>query len=633
MKWFLILLIAISTGKTALGQSFEDSIMNIINTSKQPKDKKEATFKLGEYLVQRNPEQAEIYANELLNSANFPKDSSEWARLNYIFAASHRWQGNYKTALEYYQSNYDYFKRLNNKKEIAVSAHFLGSIHLFSGNNTIAQSYLLEAATIYEAIGTKLEKANINKTLASFYMNIEQEEKGLERYVKALEDFTSINDSAGMASCYANLGKLYIDLGDFEKAEAHLLMQKALNEVFPTQREMGFHYDFMGLLRQKQGKLNEAYEAHLTALKIREQLSSTFNLCESKLNISEVLIQLGKHSEAIKHLLDVLSYEEHDSKNQASTAHYLLSEAYEKTGNFAEALNHYKQYKSISDSIYNEESIQIIAEKDAQFLKQEQDAEIALLSKENARSKILLYGSLILVLLFLIFSIAALLMYQKIKNQNNIIQKTLSEKDLLIHEIHHRVKNNLQIISSLLKLQSRYIKDKTALAAIEDGRNRVQSMAILHKNLYKDENTTGVNMQVYFADLIDGIFQSYSLDKGKIALDLEIDSVEIDIDTVISIGLIMNELITNAIKYAFDDGQPSPTIQVKFKNQADDYELIVRDNGIGIKDEIINATTTETFGQKMIQTFVQKLKARMQINNKNGTEVTILIPKASKIMG
>jgi two-component sensor histidine kinase len=348
------------------------------------------------------------------------------------------------------------------------------------------------------------------------------------------------------------------------------------------------------------------------------------------LNISEVLIQLGKHSEAIKHLLDVLSYEEHDSKNQASTAHYLLSEAYEKTGNFAEALNHYKQYKSISDSIYNEESIQIIAEKDAQFLKQEQDAEIALLSKENARSKILLYGSLILVLLFLIFSIAALLMYQKIKNQNNIIQKTLSEKDLLIHEIHHRVKNNLQIISSLLKLQSRYIKDKTALAAIEDGRNRVQSMAILHKNLYKDENITGVNMQVYFADLIDGIFQSYSLDKGKIILDLEIDSVEIDIDTVISIGLIMNELITNAIKYAFTDGQPSPTIQVKFKNQADDYELIVRDNGIDIKDEIINATTTETFGQKMIQTFVQKLKARMQINNKNGTEVTILIPKPSK---
>jgi two-component sensor histidine kinase len=634
MKRLLILLIAFSIEHIAFGQSYEDSLMIIINTSKKSEDKKEAKFKLGEYLVQRNPEQAEIYANQLLNSDNFPKDSSEWARLNYIFAASHRWQGNIKTAINYYQENYEYYKRKRNEKEIAICSHFLGNINLFLGNNTIAQAYLLEAAGIYETIGTTLEKANINKTLASFYVNIDQTDKGLERYLKSLEEFTAINDSAGMASCYANLGLLYTNLGEFEKAEANLLKQKALNNVFPTQREMGFHYDFLGVLRQKQGRYNEAYEAHLAALKIREKLSSTYNLCESKLNLGSVLIKLGRENEAIEHLTDVLGYEEHESNNQASTAHHLLSEAYENLGSYSLALSHFKLYNAISDSVYNEESMQIIADKDAQYQKQEQDAQIALLSKQNeltkqklARSKILFYGSSILIVLFLLFSISVLMLYQKIKSKNSIIKKTLSDKELLIHEIHHRVKNNLQIISSLLKMQSRFITDKTALEAIEDGRNRVQSMAILHKNLYKDENLTGVNLQVYFEDLINGIYQSFSLSKGKIALDLNIDSIDLDIDTVIPIGLITNELITNAIKYAFEEGKQTPTIQVHLKDKITCYELMVSDNGIGIKDEVIHATTSATFGQKMIRTFVEKLKATMQIDNQNGTTIVISIPK------
>ena len=634
MKHALSFLIMILTLSSVMAQSYEDSLLNIIKIDKNKANVKEAIFLLGEYLVQRNPEQAEIYADQLNSLPNTPKDSSEWGRLNYIYAASNRWQGNVTTALDYYQKNYDYYNRVNDSINIAISAEFMGNINMFLGNNLIAQEYLLKCANIYAAIGTPKQKAGINKLLASFYLNIDQTDKAEEKYLEALQAFTIINDSAGMASCNANLGLLYSDLGEFEKAEEHLMRQKALNAVYPTLREMGFHHDFLGVLRKRQGRLQEAYEEFYKALKIREGLSSTYNLCESKLSVGGILIELGRYQEAIAQLEDVLEFEEHNSVNQQSRAHEMLSEAFEKQNNYKKALEHFKAYKAVSDSIYNEESIQIIAEKDAAYKKKEQDAEIALLNLKNqvtkqklSKSKTLIAGSLIGLAIFSLLSFFIFLMYQKIKGKNDIIKKALSDKELLIQEIHHRVKNNLQIISSLLKLQSRYITDEKALEAIQDGRNRVQSMAILHKDLYKEDNVRGVNMKTYFSNLTQGIFNSYNLKKDKVKLNLDIENVNLDVDTVIPIGLITNELISNSLKYAFAEGYDQAKIDVKLKEINDHYELTVSDNGIGINDKILAQTTSNTFGQKMIKAFADKLKATVHINNSNGTEVVINIPK------
>ncbi|MEZ5024496.1 MAG: histidine kinase dimerization/phosphoacceptor domain -containing protein [Chitinophagales bacterium] len=638
MKLTLSFFIMILTVSNVLAQSYEDSLLHILKIDKNKANVKEATFLLGEYLVQRNPEQAEIYADQLNSMSNTPKDSAEWGRLNYIYGASHRWQGNVTTALDYYQKNYDYYNRANDSINIAISAEFIGNINMFLGNNLIAQEYLLKCADIYAAIGTPKQRAGISKLLASFYLNIDQTDKAEEKYLDALQAFTIINDSAGMSSCNANLGLLYADLGAFEKAEEHLMRQKALNAVFPTQREMGFHYDFLGVLRKRQGRLQEAYEESYKALKIREGLSSTYNLCESKLSVGGILIELGRYEEAIDQLNDVLEFEEHNSFNQQNRAHELLSEAYEKEKKYKEALEHYKAYKAGSDSIYNEESIQIIAEKDAAYKKKEQDAEISLLNLKNQvtqqklnKSKALITFSLIGLAIFSLLSFFIFLMYQKIKGKNVIIKKALSDKELLIQEIHHRVKNNLQIISSLLKLQSRYITDEKALEAIQDGRNRVQSMAILHKDLYKEDNVRGVNMKTYFSNLTQGIFNSYNLKNDKVALNLDIENVSLDVDTVIPIGLITNELISNSLKYAFTEGYDQAKIEVKLKEIDDHYELTVSDNGIGINDKILAQTTSNTFGQKMIKAFADKLKATVHISNSNGTEVVINIPKPTTV--
>lgn len=613
--------------------SYQDSLQSIIKKSIKKTEKKEALFLLGEHLVQRDPTYAQKIAIDLRDNYLSKSDSVNLRRNKYILAASHRWLGDYKTALEYYNEIYLFSKNRGDINEVAKSSHFIGTLNMFLGNNILSQKYLVEASDIYDRNGTEIEKAKIKNTLAGFYLNINQYEKGKEQYLKALEQFIILKDSAGVASANANLGYIFIQTEEFENAEFHLMEQKKFNKVFPTQREMGFHHDFLGLLRQKQGRLEDAYKEHLKALKIREKLSSTYNLCESKLNMGQVLIKLNKPVEAIPYLLDVFKYEEHQSLNQQQSANALLSEAYESLGNYNEALQYFKTYKEISDSIFSKESMEVIAERDAVFEKQKKEAEIDLLQKEKEISESKLFRSqtvLTITLIGLVFLILASIglykLYVKIKDKNQIIEKTLKDRELLLHETHHRVKNNLQMISSLLNLQSKYVDDKKAYEALQNGRNRVESIAILHKNLYVGDDLTLVNVEDYFQSLVKSILSSFDKYKTEIEVDVNAKGLLLDVETVIPIGFIVNELVTNSFKHAKPEKE-NLRISLSMIDENDTYKLIVYDNGKGILEDKLIEENEETFGHRLIRTLVQKLKATMDIHNMNGTKISIVIPK------
>lgn len=615
--------------------AYQDSLQNVIDSEVKSIQKKEALFLLGEHLVQRDPSKAEAIANDLKENFINKNDSSEIRRNQYIFAASHRWQGDYSTALDYYRGIYSYSKAHKDSLDIAISSHFIGSISMFLGNNVVSQKHLLEAAEIYNVLGSATQKADINTSLASFYLNVDQLEKGEQQYLKALKQFEVLQDSAGLAGVNANLGMVYTDLGEYEKAEMHLMRQKEYNVVFPTLREMGFHYDFLGVLRQKQNRLDEAYSEHLKALHIRENLSSTYNLCESKINMGEVLIKLKRYDEAIAHLKDVFSYKEHESLYQELSAYDLLAEAYEKKGNYKLALENFRSYNKMSDSIYSNESIEIIAEKDARYNQQKKDAEIALLSKEKevsearlSRSRAVMVISLIALGLLAVAAIALYSLNKNIKRKNQTITKALKDRELLLHETHHRVKNNLQMISSLLNLQSKYVEDDNVLEVLQKGRNRVESMAILHKNLYVGEDLNMVNIQQYFEGLVNSILNSYDKSENEIDLDIKANDILLDVESVIPIGLIVNELVTNSLKHAFPDAKEErPSIEVKMTEKQNYYTLRVTDNGVGIEDEVINKGKKESFGQRLIRSLSQKLKASVSVNNEKGTVVSFVLPK------
>lgn len=226
---------------------------------------------------------------------------------------------------------------------------------------------------------------------------------------------------------------------------------------------------------------------------------------------------------------------------------------------------------------------------------------------------------------FLLLTAASLYLYSKQQKKNLIIKEQADELKTLMKEIHHRVKNNLQIISSLLDLQSMITKDKQVAEALKEGRNRVQSMALIHQNLYGEKNVKAIAVDEYISDLAQSLFHSYHIQPRQVDLKTDIEKLNLDIDTVIPIGLILNELISNSLKHAFGNNEAG-MIQVTLKISNGSLLLQVKDNGKGFPEKA-DPTSSASFGMRMIKIFAEKLKAELDIYNDKGACVTMRIRK------
>ena len=210
----------------------------------------------------------------------------------------------------------------------------------------------------------------------------------------------------------------------------------------------------------------------------------------------------------------------------------------------------------------------------------------------------------------------------KRKKTENKLQKSLNEKEMLLKEIHHRVKNNLMIISSLLNLQSRYIKDEDSKNIFKESQNRAKSMALIHERLYRSTDLKRIDFGDYIRTLVNDLYHTYVFDPTLIQLNVDVDDVMLDINTSIPLGLIVNELVTNSLKHAFPKGR-SGEINIKFHSQNDKYILEVKDNGIGFPEEI-DYTNTESLGLRLVTSLTEQIEGKIEFNNISETSFKII---------
>jgi len=202
------------------------------------------------------------------------------------------------------------------------------------------------------------------------------------------------------------------------------------------------------------------------------------------------------------------------------------------------------------------------------------------------------------------------------------IHDSLKEKEILLKEIHHRVKNNLQIISSLLSLQSNYVKDQNTLEIFKESQNRVRSMALIHEKLYQKGDLSQVNFKEYVEDLVSSLYSTYRDKTKNINFSINIKELLINMDLAISLGLILNELISNALKYAFPN-KPEGEINVIFRSDGkNNYILTISDNGIGLPKNF-EFPGTETLGLQLVKSLVEQHDAEIEFNRNGGTEIKI----------
>lgn len=311
-------------------------------------------------------------------------------------------------------------------------------------------------------------------------------------------------------------------------------------------------------------------------------------------------------------------------------------------GNYLGALEHYRNVKKLSDSTHGVSKTKQIDELKIEYETKNKEQKIALLNDQSKLQKSELQKSKLLnsvsiwSLILLLITIGLLYNRYRLKqrnhaklelkekeiNQKNInLRHLLDEKEWLLKEIHHRVKNNLQTVISLLNSQSAYLDNDMALSAIKNSQHRIHSMSLIHQKLYNSENISTINMPNYIRELVEYLKESFSLGQ-RIRFELKIDQLELDVAQAVPLGLILNEAITNSIKYAFPDernGMIYVTLEATTENH---YLLTISDNGIGI-DTDFSAKKLNSFGMSLIKGLSDDLEAKFSMENNNGTILKI----------
>jgi len=206
----------------------------------------------------------------------------------------------------------------------------------------------------------------------------------------------------------------------------------------------------------------------------------------------------------------------------------------------------------------------------------------------------------------------------KIKEAEAQIMASLEEKNLLLREVHHRVKNNLQVIASMIRLQSRAMSDDAAKQSLAVLDGRVSTIALVHEYLHKTPNLGGIAVKEHFRSVAEPILNYHATSAKNLTLNMEVEDIVWGIDTAIPVGLIVNELVTNAVKHAFPHGGDGE-IRVNLRSiDNEKFELTVADNGVGLPEEV-NLPTTTTLGLNLVSLFADQLRAEVEVNKEDGT--------------
>ncbi|MXN90500.1 hypothetical protein GR160_04605 [Flavobacterium sp. Sd200] len=325
-------------------------------------------------------------------------------------------------------------------------------------------------------------------------------------------------------------------------------------------------------------------------------------------------------------------------------------------GNYVSAIKNYQKYKAVNDSIIDESKGNLINLMQIQYETEKKDKDInekakniQLLTEQKklqdekiekdrvTRLIIIAFSGLLILIIALLYNRYRIkqknqriletkqkeleLKQAEIETKNIKLQNLVSEKEWLLKEIHHRVKNNLQIVMSLLNTQSAYLEDKVALTAIRDSQHRVHSMSLIHQKLYKSDNMAAINMPEYINELTQYLKDSFDLAR-YLTFEMDVEDMDMDVSQAVPLGLILNEAITNAIKYAFP-GNSEGIISISLQNSVDDYFILkIADNGVGLPHDFDNRKIN-SLGMRLMNGLSGDLDGIFKIYNEIGTVVSV----------
>lgn len=615
---FSIVLCSLLLGFASNAQSFalRDSLLNELKTLPNDTNRVIALIELGFEYRHTKPDQTYLLGQQAYELSRTLNYSSGEARALNTMAAAFKFLGDYAKSLKMYNQAKELNMKIRDTDRVAVILNNTADLYIQQGEWQKALTTMRECYAIYQTVYKPIvsSKSVYLSNIAECFYNLNQLDSAIVYLNEALP-LAKMQKESILATIYYLLGD--VALAQNNRNQAHAFYQQSIG------------------VAMHENRYSDLYEGYFRMAKLYEktaQSDSTFYYAKLALTFA----QKGINAKGVLK----------SSQN--------LSTLFEGK-NDAEALLYYKIAIAAKDSLYSQDKVKRLVSLTFEEKERIQQIEAA---KADYKNKIKLS---ILVSTLAVFAGIALILYRNnrqkqkvntiLQGKNEEIEITLSqlktsqasltvknaENELLLKEIHHRVKNNLEIVSSLLQLQMSQIEDPSVQSAILTSQNRIHSMGIIHQKLYQGEHLATIEMRDYFINLSESILDSFNAD-GRIKIECNMPKLVLDVDTAISIGLITNELITNSLKYAFKEKEKGEIkismIEhhdiVNINSPSRDYGdgnllLKISDNGIG---KPINGKPKGTgFGTQLIMLLTKQLDGQLNYEINNGTSVSLTFKK------
>lgn len=543
------------------------------------------------------------YAMALSLAESMPLESkylyvySDWAIL-------HKKMGQYAIAQEYHQKTIDKAISINDWEMVEEGYHGLGTMYSMLSQFDKAIQYYFKSINAAEKWGNKEGVVLTRQNISSIFRKAKNYEMARKSIIETYDMAIALKDSLRIASVLMVYGEIESDakvfdiaLGKLEKAKEIFTQKKAFAKQCQAMIAIGKIYF-------EQGNYNAA-EATWKACLSRENYILPYEFANLYNKLGNLFYQKGNYNAAIQAIekslekTNMLGYKEIALENQR-----LLADIYEKQGNLNLAVIAHKSASVLNDSLVKVNQQRQMT--DAQFLfdVERRDLQILMQQKDLQYNKYIAWGLSFAVLLL---SSLLFVTWKQMKAK----QKAQKKAELLLSELNHRVKNNLQTITSIMRLQSRQVEDQNVRALFNESRQRLEAMTMLHHQFYKDDDIETIDLQNFTNQLVPKLCFAYNFEKANFVADILIENNPINAITAQPIALIINELVTNSFKHAFKNTS-NPSIKIHLT----DDQFIYTDNGCGLGKDY-NHKKDNGLGLELISSLVEQLNARLKFISSN----------------
>lgn len=539
------------------------------------------------------------YANRLIRLGETQRDDRIIVN-GLLLKANYEWRtANHTTAMKVAMEALQKAEHHKLMQAIPVLYSIIGNLHKENENYPLALEAAekgLQAAMLIKDT-SQIIKIMLNRAMFTHSYGMSKNDpqirkEGLDKYLEGLKIAESSPEYEQFRiPYYNNISQYYKIAGDYPKGLLYGKKAEALAKKYHQQLSLTYTYNWLGEMYFYSGDRAKGLQYLSRALDITIAQRAPFREAE---------------------------------------IYKVLYKCYHDAGDAEKALRAFSRSVRINDSLQVLKNTKQIGRLQIEYETEKKDQHIAslkLINLEKTRTTGVIAVGMIL---FVLLSAFLYVQYHGIRKRNRMLadsNKKINEQaeqlKFLMKELHHRVKNNLQIVSSLLSLQSNHLADRDAQQAVKIGQQRIEAMSLIHRSLYQQDNPNMVNMKEYITDLVESILQSFGIGKDTFDLQLDIQITEMDVDRALPLGLIINEWVTNAFKYAYKEVR-CPALMLSLKK---DREIVldIKDNGPGMAQDAWEKPRS-SFGVRLVKVLSRQLNGICGIESSNGTRFSLQIP-------